>query len=181
LEKCRIWTARFPAAIALLDPEVFAARAQHSIHDADLETRGPAGAQRRRGRRSEKHAPAQHGRYCNSAVIVTVALISRAPGWIGVVVGAAVATLLMANGARAILFAAEWESEPRRIYQAHVGDPVSRVLGFEGLSLVAVSRSGELAVLRSGGTMNIRGGTLSRVTAESHLGVWLFGGSGGRR
>jgi autotransporter passenger strand-loop-strand repeat protein len=47
-----------------------------------------------------------------------------------------------------------------------VGDPVSRVLGFEGLSLTAISRSGELAVLRSDGTMNIRGGTLSRVTVN---------------
>jgi DNA-binding winged helix-turn-helix (wHTH) protein len=71
-----------------------------------------------------------------------------------------------AEGSRSILYAAAWENEPRRIYQAHVGDPVSRVLGFEGLSLVAVSRSGELAVLRSGGTMNIRGGTLSRVTVN---------------
>jgi DNA-binding winged helix-turn-helix (wHTH) protein len=74
-----------------------------------------------------------------------------------------------ADGSRGILYAAQWESEPRRIYQAHVGDPVSRLLGFEGLSLAAVSRTGELAVLRSGGTMNIRGGTLSRVTVNGGL------------
>jgi autotransporter passenger strand-loop-strand repeat protein len=71
-----------------------------------------------------------------------------------------------AEGSRAVLYAAQWENEPRRIYQAHVGDPVSRALGFEGLSLAAVSRAGELALLRSGGTMNIRGGTLSRVTVN---------------
>jgi DNA-binding winged helix-turn-helix (wHTH) protein len=66
----------------------------------------------------------------------------------------------------AILFTAQWEDEQRRIYQAHVGDPVSRILGFEGLSLMAVSHSGELAVLRSGGIMNIQGGSLSRVTVD---------------
>jgi DNA-binding winged helix-turn-helix (wHTH) protein len=71
-----------------------------------------------------------------------------------------------AEGSRTIIYAAQWENEPRRLYQTHVGDPVSRVLGFEGLSLTAVSRTGELAVLRSGRTMNIRGGTLSRVIAE---------------
>jgi hypothetical protein len=74
-----------------------------------------------------------------------------------------------ADGSRVILYAAHWENEPRRVYQAHVGDPVSRILGFEGLSLAAVSRKGELAVLRSGGTMNIRGGTLSRVTVNGGL------------
>src|SRR5262249_16121042 len=45
-----------------------------------------------------------------------------------------------AEGSRNILYAAQWEDEPRRIYEAHVGDPVSRILGFEDLSLVAVSR-----------------------------------------
>jgi hypothetical protein len=74
-----------------------------------------------------------------------------------------------ADGSRGVLYAAHWENEPRRIYQAHVGDPVSRLLGFEGLSLAAVSRRGEMAVLRSGGTMNIRGGTLSRVTVNGGL------------
>jgi DNA-binding winged helix-turn-helix (wHTH) protein len=71
-----------------------------------------------------------------------------------------------AEGSRTILFAAQWDDGPRRIYQAHVSDPVCRALGFDGLSLAAVSRSGELAVVRSGGTMNIRGGTLSRVTVD---------------
>ncbi len=71
-----------------------------------------------------------------------------------------------AEGSRNIVYAAQWEDEPRRIYEAHVGDPVSRILGFDGLSLVAVSRLGELAVMRSDGTMNIGGGTLSRVTVN---------------
>jgi DNA-binding winged helix-turn-helix (wHTH) protein len=70
------------------------------------------------------------------------------------------------EGSRGVLYTAQWESEPRRSYLAHVGDPASRVLGFEGLSLAAISRSGELAVMRSGGTMNIGGGTLSRVTVN---------------
>jgi DNA-binding winged helix-turn-helix (wHTH) protein len=71
-----------------------------------------------------------------------------------------------AEGSPAVLYAAQWGSEPRRIYQVRVGDPVSRVLGFEGLSLTAVSHSGELAVMRSGGTMNIGGGTLLRATVD---------------
>lgn len=71
-----------------------------------------------------------------------------------------------ADGSRTIVYAAQWENETRRIYQTHVGDPVSRMLGFDGLSLAAVSHSGALALLRSGGTMNIRGGTLSRVTVD---------------
>src|SRR5262249_33233051 len=71
-----------------------------------------------------------------------------------------------AEGSRNILYAAQWGDEPRRIYEAHVGDPVSRILGFEGLSLAAVSGVGEWAVLRSDGTMNIGGGTLSRVTVN---------------
>jgi DNA-binding winged helix-turn-helix (wHTH) protein len=71
-----------------------------------------------------------------------------------------------ADGSRNVLYTAQWEDEPRRIYETHVGDPVARTLGFEGLSLAAVSRLGELAVMRSDGTMNIRGGTLSRVTAS---------------
>jgi hypothetical protein len=98
-----------------------------------------------------------------------------------------VSSARFAEGSRSILFAAQWGDEPRRIYEAHVGDPVSRTLGFEGLSLAAVSRMGELAVLRSDGTMNIGGGTLSRVTvnggpiqqiAENIFGVdWSSDGS----
>src|SRR5262245_56872618 len=37
-------------------------------------------------------------------------------------------------GSRSILYTAQWEDVPRRIYETHVGDPVSRTLGFEGLS-----------------------------------------------
>src|SRR5262249_19588382 len=63
-----------------------------------------------------------------------------------------------AEGSRNILYAAQWEDEPRKIYEAHVGDPVSRILGFEGLSLAAVSRLGGLAGLRSGGARENWGG-----------------------
>jgi hypothetical protein len=84
-----------------------------------------------------------------------------------------------AEDSRAILYAAQWGSEPRRIYQALTTDRVSRALGFEGLSLAALSRSGQLAVMRSGGTMNIRGGTLSRVTVDGgpmqHIAENIFG------
>ena len=66
-----------------------------------------------------------------------------------------------AEGSRNILYAAQWEDEPRRIYEAHVGDPVSRILGFEGLSLVAVSRLGELAVARA-----LRNGSLEALLLD---------------
>jgi DNA-binding winged helix-turn-helix (wHTH) protein len=61
-----------------------------------------------------------------------------------------------------VVYAAQWERDPRRLFFADPRSPVPRVLGFEDLSLQAVSPTGELAVLRSGGTMNIAGGTLSR-------------------
>src|SRR5262249_62079334 len=41
--------------------------------------------------------------------------------------------------------------------------PESRALGFEELRLVAVARTGELALMAFDGTMPITGGTLSRV------------------
>jgi hypothetical protein len=68
------------------------------------------------------------------------------------------------SGSQSILYVAQWDHEPRRVYQVNAGDPVSRPLGFEGLGLASVSRFGDLALLRSGGTMNITGGILSRTT-----------------
>ena len=69
-------------------------------------------------------------------------------------------------GGQSVTYAAQWETEPRRLYEVNVRNPASRPLGFENLALAAVSRSGELALLRSGGTMNINGGTLSHVAIE---------------
>jgi DNA-binding winged helix-turn-helix (wHTH) protein/Tol biopolymer transport system component len=62
-----------------------------------------------------------------------------------------------------ILYTAQWEAGPRQIYLTSTFSPESRPLGFRGMSLAAVSRKGELALLRSDGTMNVAGGTLFRV------------------
>src|SRR5262249_13965724 len=64
------------------------------------------------------------------------------------------------EGPRNILYAAQWEDGPRRIYEAHIGDPVSRIQGFDGLFAVAVFRFGEFGVMRSVGAVNIARGVL---------------------
>src|SRR5437016_6244982 len=67
------------------------------------------------------------------------------------------------SGQQAIVYAAQRENDPRQFYVAASDSVTSRALGFEGFSLAAVSKSGELALVRSGGTANITGGTLYRV------------------
>jgi DNA-binding winged helix-turn-helix (wHTH) protein/WD40 repeat protein len=62
-----------------------------------------------------------------------------------------------------ILYAAQWDRDPRRLFLTSRSSPESRVLGFEDMTLASVSRTGELALLSSGGTMNIGGGKLFRV------------------
>jgi DNA-binding winged helix-turn-helix (wHTH) protein len=62
-----------------------------------------------------------------------------------------------------VVYTAQWERAPRRFFLADLRSPVPRLLGFENLNLQAVSSSGELAVLQGDNTMNIAGGTLSRV------------------
>ena len=80
---------------------------------------------------------------------------------------------------REIVYAARWEEEPRQCYLASPDSPASRALGFEGRSLAAVSRTGELALIEGGGTMNINGGSLSRVAltggASQSVGRNAFG------
>lgn len=68
----------------------------------------------------------------------------------------------MADG-QTVLYTARWEDGPRQLYIVGGGGPESRPLGFLDLSLASVSRKAELALLASGGTMNISGGVLSRV------------------
>ncbi|MEO5742709.1 MAG: winged helix-turn-helix domain-containing protein [Vicinamibacterales bacterium] len=62
-----------------------------------------------------------------------------------------------------ILYSANWDDGPRQLYVTHPSRPESRRIGFENLRLASVSRSGELALLSSDGTMPLTGGTLSRV------------------
>jgi DNA-binding winged helix-turn-helix (wHTH) protein len=64
---------------------------------------------------------------------------------------------------QSILYTANWDRDPRRLFQTHPSSPESRALGFEDLRLISVSRSGELALLSSDGTLPIAGSTLSRV------------------
>lgn len=62
-----------------------------------------------------------------------------------------------------ILYSANWDDGIRQVYVTHPSRPESRRLGFDNLRLVSVSRSGELALLSSDGTMPLTGGILSRV------------------
>jgi WD40 repeat protein len=64
---------------------------------------------------------------------------------------------------RAILYTANWDNGPRRMFLTNPLSPESRPLGFDDLRLVSVSRTGELALLSFDGTMPITGGMLSRV------------------
>src|SRR5262249_54526699 len=63
----------------------------------------------------------------------------------------------------AILYTASWDNGPRQLFLTNPFSPESRLLGFQDQRLVSVSRSGELALLSTDGTMPIRGGLLSRV------------------
>lgn len=63
---------------------------------------------------------------------------------------------------KSVLYTSQGAGEPRRLYQTNPVSPESRPLGFENMTVAAVSRQGELALLRFGGTMNIAGGTLLR-------------------
>jgi DNA-binding winged helix-turn-helix (wHTH) protein len=68
-----------------------------------------------------------------------------------------------APDARSVLYTASWDNGPRRLFLTYPSSPESRPLGFDDLRLVAVSRTGELAVLSFDGTLPTAGGTLSRV------------------
>ena len=61
-----------------------------------------------------------------------------------------------------ILYAAQGDQDPRRLFLTSRMSPESRALGFEDMTLVSISRTGELALLSSSGTMNIAGGKLFR-------------------
>src|SRR5262249_35042915 len=70
------------------------------------------------------------------------------------------------SGGRDIIYTAPWENGVRHLYLADSSSPASRELGFTDLTLGAVSSKGELALLRSGGTMNISGGALARASVN---------------
>lgn len=64
---------------------------------------------------------------------------------------------------RSVLYTANWDSGPRRLFFTNPLSPESRALGFEDFRLVSVSRTGELALMAFDGTMPTSGGALSRV------------------
>ena len=64
---------------------------------------------------------------------------------------------------RLVLYTANWDNGPRQLFLTSPLSPESRGLGFDDLRLVSVSRSGELALMTTDGTMPIAGGLLSRV------------------
>jgi len=68
---------------------------------------------------------------------------------------------------RTILYSAAWEGAPTEIFSSRVEAPESRPYGLAGAEVMAVSRSGELALSlrRHVATAFIRTGTLARVSA----------------
>jgi eukaryotic-like serine/threonine-protein kinase len=64
---------------------------------------------------------------------------------------------------KSILYTASWDNGPRRLFSTYPTSPESRPLGLQDHSLVAVSTSGELALLSFDGTLPVAGGTLARV------------------
>ena len=64
-----------------------------------------------------------------------------------------------------VVYSAAWGEKPAEIFLSQVGSPETRPLGIPGASLMAVSRSGELAILQKKGNLFgvIGTGTLARV------------------
>src|SRR5262249_26217873 len=68
-----------------------------------------------------------------------------------------------------VYYAAAWEGKPLEIFTSHVDTPESRPFGLAAADVLAVSRSGELAVSlgrRAAATGWIFTGMLARVSAE---------------
>src|SRR5262249_8249096 len=63
-----------------------------------------------------------------------------------------------------IIYTAQWERNGRGLFLTSRSGPDSRSLGFQDMTLASISRNGELALLCCGGTMNIGGGKLYRVS-----------------
>lgn len=70
---------------------------------------------------------------------------------------------------RSVLYSATWDNGPRQLFVTSPLSPESRPIGFDDMSLAAISRSGELALMSSDGTMPIAGGSVSRVPMNGGL------------
>jgi eukaryotic-like serine/threonine-protein kinase len=115
-----------------------------------------------------------------SAVIAVALVVLAAVGtilWIGQQLGTAatfdfrqvtfrhgqVWAARFAPDGKSVLYTASWDNGPRRLFSTYPSSPESRALELRDYSLVAVSATGELALLAFDGTLPIAGGTLSRV------------------
>ncbi len=69
---------------------------------------------------------------------------------------------------RTIVYSADWDGRPRGLYVTSLDSPEFRPLGFPGADLLAISRSGELAILNGStvslGSPYMRTGTLARAS-----------------
>ena len=61
---------------------------------------------------------------------------------------------------RTIVYSADWDRQPRDVFVTSLDSPDFRPLGFTGADLLAISRSGELAILS--GSTNLSGGSYLR-------------------
>jgi eukaryotic-like serine/threonine-protein kinase len=64
---------------------------------------------------------------------------------------------------QSVVYGASWDLGARQLYLTNGVSPESRSLGFDDMRLVAVSRTGQLALLGADGTLPIAGGVLYRV------------------
>jgi eukaryotic-like serine/threonine-protein kinase len=69
-----------------------------------------------------------------------------------------------------VVYAANWNNGTD-LYVTHPSTPESRRVGISGRRLLAISRSGELALLSSDGTLPLAGGTMSRVRMDGGVPV----------
>jgi DNA-binding winged helix-turn-helix (wHTH) protein/Tol biopolymer transport system component len=120
---------------------------------------------------SPPRSPA-HWRWIATAAVVAVAVAlwwslprpAVAPNFQEVTFrGGMIAGARFAPDGQTILYSAKWEAQPWRLFLASSVSPETRMLGFEGSMLSAVSSSGELSLLSSEQLGAWAGATLSRV------------------
>lgn len=86
-----------------------------------------------------------------------------------------------ANDAKTIVYAAAWDGKPWEMFSTQMPSPESRALGLADTQVLAISRSGEMLMLRSNGTLArasvSRDGSSVYYTSEGAL--WSVPVSGG--
>lgn len=74
-----------------------------------------------------------------------------------------VSSARFAPDTHSVIYAAQWGQNPRSVFLRDTVSPESRMLGFAGANIAAVSHRGELALLTQEGVGPIMGSVLSRV------------------